>query len=50
MVINVVSFNCNGFKTFEPYMDELLSKCDILCLRELMPTKQECALLMVMVL
>ena len=45
MAVNFVSFNCNSFKTFEPYMDELLLKCDITCLQEFMITKQECVLL-----
>ena len=45
MAVNIKSFNCNGFKSFEPYIDSLLAKCDILCLQELMLTKQECMLL-----
>ena len=45
MAANIISFNCNGVKSFAPYIDRLLSKCDILCLQELMLTKQECMLL-----
>ena len=45
MSVNIIIFNCNGFKSFAPYIDRLLSKCDILCLQLLMLTKQECMLL-----
>ena len=45
MAVNIISFNYYGFKSFEPYIDSLLAKCDILCLQELMLTKQECMLL-----
>ena len=30
MAINIISFNCNGFKSCEPNIDSLLAKCDIL--------------------
>lgn len=45
MAVNFASLNCNGFKSCEPQLDQLLSKCDILCLQELMLTKQECCIL-----
>ena len=45
MVITFGSLNCNGFKSFEPSLDQLLTICDILCLQELMLTKQECCTL-----
>ena len=45
MAITFGSFNCNGFKNFEPSLDQLLNICDILCLQELMLTKQECCTL-----
>ena len=36
MAVHLASYNCNGFKSFEPYLYELPTKCDILCLQELM--------------
>ena len=45
MEINIASFNCNGFKGVMPFLSNLLVKCDILCLQELMLTKHDCHLL-----
>ena len=45
MSVKLGSINCNGFKSFEPLAQNLLDKCDILCIQELMLTKQECVLL-----
>ena len=45
MAVNIIRFNCDGFKSSEPYIHSLLAKCDILYLQELMLTKQECMLL-----
>ena len=45
MVINFACFNCNGFKSFEPHIGQLLCDYDIICLQETMLTKQECATL-----
>ena len=39
------SFNCNGFKSFQPSADEIISEFDIFCLHETMLTKQECSVL-----
>ena len=45
MEINIAYFNCNGFKGFMPFLSDLLIKCDVLCLQEVMLTKQDCYLL-----
>ncbi len=42
---NIISFNCNGFKSFAPFINDILVKCDIFCVQELMLTKQECNIL-----
>ena len=36
MSVKLGSINCNGFKSFEPLAQNLLDKCDILCIQELM--------------
>ena len=42
MAVNFAFFNCNGFNSFEPHIDQLLCNYDIICLQETMLTKQEC--------
>ena len=34
MSINIVSYNCHGFRNSSGYVKELLEQCDILCLQE----------------
>ena len=45
MAIRFSTFNCNGFKSTAPGISELISTCDVICLQELMITKQECSIL-----
>ena len=45
MGCRILSINCNGFKSFVPLLNNVLSTCDILCVQELMLLKQECHIL-----
>ena len=45
MAVRCLSYNCNGLKSFMPNMNDVLNKCDLLCLQELMITKQDCNIL-----
>ena len=40
--LRIESFNCHGFNGCKPFLCDILSKCDILCLQELMISKQDC--------
>ena len=43
--LSIESFNCHGFNGCKPFLCDILSKCDILCLQELMISKQDCHML-----
>ena len=40
--LRIESFNCHGCNGCKPFLCDILSKCDILCLQELMISKQDC--------
>ena len=40
-----MSFNCNGFRSAEKEIFDMLDSCDIMCLQELMICKQDCPVL-----
>ena len=44
MEITTITFNYHGFKGFVPFLDNLIDGCGILCIQELMITKQDCYL------
>ena len=43
--LRIETFNCHGFNGCKPFLCDILSKCDILCLQELMISKQDCHML-----
>ena len=43
--LSIESFNCHGFNGCKPFLCDILCKCDILCLQELMISKQDCHVL-----
>ena len=45
MDLRILSLNCNGLKSSIPVLGAVLDTCDILCLQEIMITKQECDIL-----
>ena len=46
--LRIESFNCHGFNGCKPFLCDILSKCDILCLQELRISKQDCHTLIYM--
>ncbi len=45
MELSVYSYNCHGFRGSIPFLNDILLKSDILCLQELMISKQDCRIL-----
>ena len=43
--MEIISYNCHGYRGSIPFLTDILLKCDILCLQELMISKQDCHIL-----